>query len=75
VTQPDVPPETPAHWRVYFAVEDADRTTAAARTGGGRVLTEPSDTPYGRMSVLADPQGATFVILGRVSSAQDAAEH
>ena len=31
---------------------------------------EPSDSPYGRMSILADPQGASFVVLGPLSTAQ-----
>ncbi|WP_166389582.1 VOC family protein [Nocardioides ochotonae] len=51
-------------WRVYLQVPDAD--TAAVRTTelGGRVLTAPHDTPYGRMCVIADPAGAALTILG-----------
>jgi catechol 2,3-dioxygenase-like lactoylglutathione lyase family enzyme len=55
------------HWRACFAVADADATVAAARAGGGQVQLEPWDTPYGRMAVLTDPQGAAFVVMGQVS--------
>jgi len=51
----------PAHWSVTFAVDDADATAAKATELGGRVLVPPFDAPWVRMSVIADPQGATFV--------------
>jgi len=55
--QPDVPP----HWSVTFAVADADATAKAATELGGKVVVPPFDAPWVRMTVLADPQGATFV--------------
>ncbi|HZD23100.1 MAG TPA: VOC family protein, partial [Acidimicrobiia bacterium] len=54
-------PDTPAHWGIIFAVDDADATAATARELGGEVLTEPFDAPWVRQTVLADPQGAVFV--------------
>jgi len=66
----DVPADVPAHWRVYFAVGDADGAASTTAAQGGSVVMEPSDTPYGRMSILTDPQGASFVVLGPVSTAQ-----
>ena len=53
--------DVPAHWGVTFAVEDADATAERAVELGGRVLVPPFDAPWVRMTVLADPQGATFV--------------
>jgi predicted enzyme related to lactoylglutathione lyase len=53
--------DVPAHWTVTFAVADADATAARAAELGGRVLVSPVDAPWVRMSVLADPQGASFV--------------
>jgi uncharacterized protein len=53
-------PETPAHWSVTFAVEDADGAGAKAAELGGTVIVPPFDAPWVRMTVLADPQGATF---------------
>ena len=57
----DDQPDTPAHWSVTFAVDDADATAAKAAELGGKVLTPPMDAPWVRTTVLADPQGATFI--------------
>jgi uncharacterized protein len=53
-------PEVPAHWSVTFAVENADTTAERAAELGGRVIVAPFDAPWVRMTVIADPQGATF---------------
>jgi predicted enzyme related to lactoylglutathione lyase len=57
----DDQPDTPAHWSVTFAVDDADATAARAIELGGSVLVAPFDAPWVRMTVIADPQGATFI--------------
>lgn len=55
------PPEVPAHWLPYFAVEDVDTTAGAAAEAGGTILMEPTTVPDGpRIAVLRDPQGAMF---------------
>jgi uncharacterized protein len=51
----------PAHWRVTFAVEDADATAKRADALGGQVVVPPLDAPWVRMTVITDPQGATFI--------------
>jgi predicted enzyme related to lactoylglutathione lyase len=53
--------DTPAHWSVTFAVDDADATAAKAAELGGTVLAGPVDAPWTKMAVIRDPQGATFV--------------
>jgi uncharacterized protein len=53
--------DTPAHWSVTFAVDDADGTAAKAAELGGRVIVPPFDAPFVRMTVIGDPQGATFI--------------
>jgi hypothetical protein len=53
--------DTPAHWSVTFAVDDADGTVAKARELGGEVVSGPFDAPWTRMAVIKDPQGATFI--------------
>jgi predicted enzyme related to lactoylglutathione lyase len=58
---PDDQPDTPAHWSVIFAVDDADATAAKATELGGQVIGPPMDAPWVRVTVIADPQGATFV--------------
>ena len=53
----------PPHWLSYVAVASADATTEKARSLGGTVHQGPFDVyDMGRMSVLADPQGAMFAI-------------
>jgi predicted enzyme related to lactoylglutathione lyase len=58
---PDDQPDTPAHWNVTFAVDDADATAARATELGGNVIVPPFDAPWVRMTIINDPQGATFI--------------
>ena len=51
---------TPAHWGVTFGVDDADTAARKATELGGQVVVAPMDAPYSRLTVLRDPQGATF---------------
>ncbi|MEV7420962.1 VOC family protein [Streptomyces sp. NPDC089919] len=57
------PEAMPAHFLVYFAVPDCDRAVATVRRLDGRVSADPFDTPYGRIAVVADNQGAAFALL------------
>jgi predicted enzyme related to lactoylglutathione lyase len=59
-----VPADTPPAWRVYFGTSDTDVSVARVQANGGSVIREPIDRPYGRMSMLADDQGAVFSLLG-----------
>jgi uncharacterized protein len=56
----DHQPDAPAHWGVTFAVDDADAIAARATELGGRVIVPPFDAPWVRMTIIGDPQGATF---------------
>jgi uncharacterized protein len=53
--------EVPPHWDVTFGVDDADATAQKAAQLGGKVLVPPFDAPWVRMTVIADPQGASFI--------------
>ncbi|MFD0277287.1 VOC family protein [Kitasatospora sp. NPDC127111] len=57
------PPGTPAHWLTYFAVDDLESTLDALVKAGGSVLAPPVVVGTGRMSVVADPQGAPFAMI------------
>jgi predicted enzyme related to lactoylglutathione lyase len=46
---------------VTFAVDDADATAAKVTELGGNVIVPPFDTPWVRMTILGDPQGASFI--------------
>ena len=63
--------DTPAHWSVTFSTDDADATAAKAAELGGRVLVAPVDAPYSRLTVLRDPQGATFSATAFVPENKD----
>ena len=65
--------DTPAHWSVTFAVEDADATAARAAELGGKVDVPPFDAPWVRMTVITDPQGATFIASKFVPENRDLA--
>jgi predicted enzyme related to lactoylglutathione lyase len=56
----DDQPDTPPHWGVTFGVDDADAIAEKASELGGKVIVPPMDAPWVRMTVIADPQGATF---------------
>ena len=58
-----VPEQVPAHWQVYFAVEDTDAAIEQAKQGGGSVMVPPMEVPAGRFSILLDPHGASFAVI------------
>ena len=45
---------------VTFAVDYVDAIAAKTTELGGKVLMPPFDAPWVRMTIIADPQGATF---------------
>lgn len=55
--QPDMPP----HWSVTFGVDDADATAAKAIELDGKTIVPPFDAAWSRLTILSDPQGATFI--------------
>ena len=57
------PKDVPSHWNTYFAVSDTDAASKRLEQLGGKVFQPPFDTPYGRMSAVADPFGATFCLI------------
>ena len=57
----DDQPDTPAHWSVTFGVDDADAIAAKAERARRQGLVPPFDAPWVRMTIISDPQGATFI--------------
>ncbi len=47
----------------YFQVASTDASCARAGELGGKVCVPAFDTPYGRIAVIEDPQGAMFSIV------------
>ena len=66
--------DTPSHWSLTFAVDDADATAKRAEELGGQVVVPPHDAPWVRMTVITDPQGATFTASKFVPENQDVTE-
>jgi uncharacterized protein len=50
-------------WVGYVAVDDIDATASQIRRRGGAVMLPPTDSNIGRVSVVADPQKATFALV------------
>jgi uncharacterized protein len=62
--RPDIPPDAPDAWLVYFGSDDVDKDAARACDLGANVLVGCSDIPgTGRFAIFADPDGATFAIF------------
>lgn len=57
-----LPEGTPSFWLLYFSIADMSAATAAVRAGGGTVIAEPFETPFGEMAGFQDPWGATFFV-------------
>jgi predicted enzyme related to lactoylglutathione lyase len=54
----------PPAWVGYIPADDIEASTKALKKAGGKVHREPSDSPgVGRFAVVADPQGAMFMLL------------
>jgi uncharacterized protein len=64
------PAEMPASWGTYFAVADTDAAVAKVTGLGGSLIAPAWDSPYGRMAVVSDDQGAVFSLMS-TDSEQD----
>lgn len=60
-----------AFWGVYFGTADTDESVALLTSNGGTVIRPATDSPYGRMAIVADNQGAVFSL---VSTPEDRAD-
>jgi predicted enzyme related to lactoylglutathione lyase len=58
-----LPDEIPAHWLIYFAVENTDATVETVKASGGEVSFGPIDIPAGRFAIVTDPHGAAFAVI------------
>ncbi len=58
-----LPATVAAHWSVYFAVEDTDAAVATVNGLGGATVRPAWDSPYGRIAIVADNDGAAFSLI------------
>lgn len=61
-------------WVGYVAVDDVEATVDRLKRLGGTVYVPPTDTNIGRISIVADPQKATFALAQGLKFAQEPAE-
>jgi predicted enzyme related to lactoylglutathione lyase len=59
----ELPPDMPAHWQVYFVVENADESIERATSKGAKLGFGPIDVAVGRLATLVDPQGAVVSVF------------
>ena len=58
------PAEMESGWAPYIGVADLEATLARAKELGGEVLLEPAENIYeGRLAILADPTGVSFLVI------------
>jgi lactoylglutathione lyase len=50
-------PERAALATVGFRVDSVEKAYMASKAGGGRIVVEPQDLPWGRRAVVLDPDG------------------
>jgi len=61
----------PPCWTGYIAVENVDAAVAKLKTAGGQAMRAPWDIPnIGRVAVVADAQGAPFMLFRSAEGAQ-----
>jgi len=58
-----LPEGVPAHWVLYFGVDDTDAAVAKVVDLGGSVVQPADDTPYGRIAAVTDATGANFRLV------------
>jgi predicted enzyme related to lactoylglutathione lyase len=67
-----IPADVPPYVNVYFVVSDCDDAVRTVERLGGEVHMGPRDSPFGRMAVVADPQGATFSVIDTTTTVGEA---
>jgi len=58
-----LPEGVPAHWSVYFSVEDSAAALKDVERLGGATVVPAEDTPYGKLATASDPTGALFKLM------------
>jgi uncharacterized protein len=66
--------DAPPHWGVAFSTDDAHATAEKAEALGGELVVPPVDAPWARITVIRDPQGATFTASQFVPENKDVAQ-
>jgi uncharacterized protein len=57
------PESMPSAWNTYFGTVDTDKSVQRVAEAGGAVVRPATDSPYGRVAVVTDDQGAAFSLI------------
>ncbi|MEC3919076.1 VOC family protein [Nocardia sp. CDC160] len=57
------PGDMPNYWLTWFQVAGTDASLEKAKQLGATVLMGPDDSPFGRMGIVAGPQGEVFGLI------------
>jgi predicted enzyme related to lactoylglutathione lyase len=60
-----------AFWGVYFGTTNTDKSVELLTSHGGSVIRPAADSPYGRMAIVADNQGAVFSLISTPEDPED----
>jgi hypothetical protein len=60
-----------AFWGVYFGTTDTDKAVDLVTSHGGQIVRPADDSPYGRMAIVADNQGAVFSLISTPADSLD----
>lgn len=52
--------------RIGFSVDDVDAVVSALAETGAKIVSPPSDSPWGRRAVVADPDGHRVELTARI---------
>jgi predicted enzyme related to lactoylglutathione lyase len=64
--------DAPPHWMVYFHVDGVETAHETALRLGAAELVPLTDTPFGRFTVISDPQGAALTLIQSTGQADAA---
>lgn len=53
----------PPNWTVYFAVTNIDESIVKVKKLGGKVYMGPKEISVGKIAMVAEPSGASFIII------------
>jgi predicted enzyme related to lactoylglutathione lyase len=65
VMMPAGDPNLPPHWSINFWIADTDAAAKKTPELGGKVVVPPFDAVGFRQAILADPEGARFLVATR----------
>lgn len=60
---PDIPAQAPPYWLTWFQVDDTDAALTKASSLDATVMMSADDSPFGRMGIVAGPQGEIFGVI------------